>query len=165
MSMMILTALSLGALGPCRSGQERPALERGLLLGGLSLAGTLAGAALSALCGVQRSRGGSVLAFAALTFAGGRMLLEAVRPPEAPSRGTCPGAVAVDALLVGLALPCFPLRLSHAAALMGGAAFALGALSALLPEGLLERLHPWLNAAGGLILTCAGMQPLLHALL
>lgn len=164
-SILFLTALSVGALGPGRVGRGCTALERSLLLGGLSLAGALAGALLSTLSGIPRHSSGSVLAFAALTFAGGRMLLDAVCPPESCLRGSCLHAVAVDALLVGLALPFFPVHPGSAAALIGGTACALGALSSLLPERVSKRIQPWLSAAGGLSLTCIGMHLLLRTLL
>lgn len=161
MSIVFLTAPDSHARGPVRSDQSRSSLKRALLLGALSFAGALAGAGMSSLSGAPRHSSGSVLAFASLTFAGGRMLLEAVRPPEAPPRRACRTSVAVDALLVGLSLPFFPVDPGGAAALTGGIVFALGALDSLLPEETRERLHPWLSAAGGLLLTGIGMQALL----
>jgi putative Mn2+ efflux pump MntP len=48
--------------------------------------------------------------------------------------------------------------------LVGGTALLFSALGALLSQELVIRLRPWVTAAGGLMLTFAGMLLLLRSL-
>lgn len=105
-----------------------------------------------------------MLAFAALTLAGGRMLLESVRPPEETgARGALSGTA--DAFLAGLSVPVLTAYPWCAALLAGSCSVLAQALCPRLPKRLRLRLVPWFSAAGGLTLACLGMQTLLHRLL
>lgn len=167
MSTILLTAVGLSvralAFGP-RPGHCR-ALRRGLTLGALSGAAALAGTALSPAADAVGY--GPVLAFAALSYVGGRLLLDAVLPPEeqASADGALLRRMGLDALLTGLALPVLAVPPVWAVGAVGGSCCAMGALSALLPQGVRSRLLPWLCALGGLALTCVGMGTLLKTLL
>ena len=164
MSIMILLGLAAHRLGPVPA--QTPSLGRPLVLGLLSLGAAVTGAGTTLATGAPGHSQGSLLAFSALAFAGGRMLLEAMAPPEAPGASGDAELLsgAADAFLVGLSLPFLSVPLWWAVGLVGGTALLFSALGALLPQELVIRLRPWVTAAGGLMLTFAGMLLLLRSL-
>lgn len=168
----VLLALSLGTgalrCPPPFRGPDGPFWLPPLLMGALTAVCALAGAGLSLATGGWCLNSAHALSFVVLSFAGGRMLLEAVGPAEEPRcRCGCRGLAcgAVDALLAGFTLPLLSGNLWAAVGLVGGVTLLLYALSALLSEREQRRLYAWLSAAGGLSLTCIGMHLLLRTLL
>lgn len=166
MSILILAALGLAARRLGGATAQAPSPSRPLVLGLLSLGAAVTGAGTALATGAPVHSHGNLLAFSALAFAGGRMLLEAMAPPEesAPSGDAELLSGAAEAFLVGLSLPFLSVPLWWAVGLVGGSALLCAALNELLSEKPLLRLGPWVTAAGGLMLTFAGMLLLLHSL-
>lgn len=181
MISLLLIALSLaldaGAAAVCcglsapgfrlRDG-VRVGLWFGLFQGGMTLAGALAGSALSE----RFTRLTGVLSFGLLLWLGIRMILDALSSSREAERCTVADlsaktlaalavATSLDALAVGVSVTFLHVELWIAAAVIGGVAFSVSLLGSLAGRQLGRGFHRTAGCLGGGVLIVIGIKILL----
>jgi putative Mn2+ efflux pump MntP len=166
-AVAIGTGLVLGR--PTRGQTMRLAFHFGLFQFLMPVAGWLAGRTVEAYIRATDHW----VAFALLTFVGGRMLWEArrneteVRPGD-PTRGwmllVLSVATSVDALAVGFSMAFLQVPIWLPSVVIGIVAFAFTVVGLLLGSRIGRTLGPWPELVGGLVLLGIGVRILVEHL-
>jgi putative Mn2+ efflux pump MntP len=114
------------------------------------------------------------IAFALLSFVGGKMIWEALhdnadRPPSDPTRGamlvTLSIATSLDALAVGFSLACSDVSVWRPSIVIGTMTGLLSMLGILFGARIGNRFSHWAEVGGGLVLILMGLKILIQHLM
>ena len=167
-------AVSISVGLACKGSAARQGLRLGLWFGAFQFAMPLLGFVLGQALSAWVEAAAPYIAFALLAFIGGRMIWDALQPPEQDdedmsclsSGKVCLLAIAtsIDALAVGVGGSLMGMDALTSCLIIGVTAFALSFLGAVVGRLLGERFNTWAQVAGGVVLVGIGLKFLLEQL-
>lgn len=165
-------AVSISVGLSCKGSAAWQGLRLGLWFGAFQFGMPLLGFVLGQTLSSYVEAAAPWIAFALLSFIGGRMIWDAFQPTEEEdlsclsSGKVCLLAIAtsIDALAVGVAGSLMGLDLLWSCVIIGVTAFALSFLGAVVGRKLGERFNTYAQVAGGAVLVAIGLKFLLEHL-
>lgn len=167
-------AVSVSAGIACRGAAWKQGVRLGLWFGVFQFAMPLVGFFLGQAMAAYVEAAAPYIAFALLAFIGGRMIWDALQPPEKQDEDmgalstakVCLLAIAtsIDALAVGVGASLMGMDLLTSCAVIGVTAFVLSFLGAAAGRKLGQRFNTWAQVAGGAVLIAIGLKFLLERL-
>lgn len=165
-------AVSVSAGIACRGSALRQGLRLGLWFGAFQFAMPLVGFFLGQALAAYVEAAAPYIAFALLAFIGGRMVWDALQPPDEKDEDlsdlstakVCLLAIAtsIDALAVGVGASLMGMDLLTSCVVIGVTAFLLSFLGAVVGRKLGQRFNTWAQVAGGIVLIAIGLKFLLE---